>query len=152
MSFYRLRDITMKNVIITIFISLLTLSTAQAAHPQCGKTELSSLMDEMKDSMKAIKTAVKASNTAEVTLKAQYLLTQVKDASAYVPLTISDKKDLSAGQQKQFVDYKKGLEQLESAVEALVVATTAKEQKQALGKIGKAAKSGHKEYKMDCDE
>lgn len=142
----------MKTLIITIFLSLLTLSTAQAAHPQCGETELSSLMGEMKDSMKAIKTAAKAENTAEVTLKAQSLLTQVKDAYAHIPLVISDKTELSTEQKQQFNDYKKGLEKLESAVKELIAAKTAKEQKQALGKIGKSAKSGHKEYKMDCDE
>ncbi|MDG1734167.1 MAG: cytochrome b562 [Thalassotalea sp.] len=142
----------MKKILLTLVLSFTTLLSAQAAHPQCGETELATIMGEMKDDMKAIKGAAKAKDSDKVTLIAQQLLVTVQKADAYVPLAISDKKELTTQQQAKFDDYKKGVSALEKAVTELTLAKTADEQKAALGKIGKAAKKGHKAFKMDCDD
>ncbi len=142
----------MKKIIMTIALSLLTLSTANAAHPMCGKTDLADLMDTMKDNMKAIKTATKANDTDKVNAIAQELLTTVKKADQFVPLTITDKPELTPAQQADFEKYQKGMKFLEKAVTELTNAKTAEEQKAALAVIGKSAKKGHKAFKMDCDK
>ncbi|TRX52824.1 cytochrome b562 [Thalassomonas sp. M1454] len=142
----------MKKILLTLALSFTTLVSAHAAHPQCGETELAKIMGEMKDDMKAIKGAAKSNDTIKVSALAQDLLITVRKADDYVPLVISDKKELTAAQQAEFDDYKKGMAALEDAVTELTMAKTADEQKAALGKIGKSAKKGHKAFKMDCDD
>lgn len=144
--------ITMKKIIITIALTLLTLSSANAAHPMCGKTELADLMDTMKDNMKAIKMAAKSSDTDEVTKIANELLLTVQKSQKFVPLSISDKTELTADQKADFSKYQKGMKALEKAVTDLSLAKTAAQQKEALAVIGKSAKKGHKAFKMDCDK
>lgn len=142
----------MKKLLLCTFLSLFTLSFAHAAHPQCGETDLANIMGDMKDSMKAIKGAAKAQDTEKVSALAKELLESVQKADQYVPLNISDKKELTAEQQQKFEDYQHGMEILEKAVTELASATTSDAQKVALGKIGKVAKKGHKAFKMDCDD
>ncbi len=142
----------MKKILLTLILSFTTLVSAQAAHPQCGETKLAKIMGDMKDDMKEIKGAAKSQDTIKVSAIAQDLLMTIRKADAYVPLAISDKKELTAAQQAEYDDYKKGMEVLEDAVTELTMAKTADEQKAALAKIGKAAKKGHKAFKMDCKD
>ena len=142
----------MKKILLSTLLSFFTLTSAYAAHPQCGETELASIMSDMKDDMKAIKKAAKAKDSAQITTVAEQLLSTVQKADQYVPLSISDSKALTAQQQQEYDDYKQGIQSLEKAVLALTKASSMDEQKAALGKIGKAAKKGHKAFKMDCDE
>lgn len=142
----------MKKILLFTLLSFFTLTSANAAHPQCGETELASIMSDMKDDMKAIKKAAKTDDSAQLTTIAQQLLITVQRAVQYVPLSISDTKTLSTEQQQQYDDYKQGIQSLEKAVLALTKASSVDEQKSALGQIGKAAKKGHKAFKMDCDD
>lgn len=140
-------------MITTIITALVLLSpSAFAAHPMCGKTDLAEAMDGMKDSMKAIKKAVKKGDTAKVSEIATNLLNSVEKAQNFVPLAISDSKELNAEQQKDFDSYKKGMTYLKDAVTELASAKDIASIKMALGKIGKASKKGHKAYKLDCDD
>lgn len=142
----------MKKLLLCTLLAFSTISSAFAAHPQCGETELANIMGDMKDSMKAIKGAVKANDTDKVSVLAKELLSTVQKADQYVPLNITDKKELNAAEQQEYQDYQQGIELLEKAVNELAVATTPDQQKEALGKIGKVAKKGHKAFKMDCDD
>ncbi|WNC68157.1 cytochrome b562 [Thalassotalea nanhaiensis] len=142
----------MKKLLLSTILSISFISSAFAAHPQCGETELANIMGNMKDNMKAIKGAAKADDFEKINAIAKQLLVDVQKAEQYVPLAISDKKELNQEQQKEFDDYKNGIANLEKAVTSLTTATNIEEQKAALGKIGKAAKKGHKAFKMDCDE
>lgn len=142
----------MKKILLSAILSLSFISSAFAAHPQCGETELANIMGNMKDNMKAIKGAAKANDIEKLNLVAKELLASVQKADQYVPLTITDQQQLTAEQQTKFDDYKKGIAKLEKAVTSLTTATNAAERKTALASIGKAAKKGHKAFKMDCDE
>ncbi|WOH35916.1 cytochrome b562 [Thalassotalea fonticola] len=142
----------MKKILLSAILSLTFINSAFAAHPQCGETELANIMGNMKDSMKAIKGAAKSNDIEKLNSVANQLLASVQKADQYVPLTITDQKQLTAEQQQKFADYKNGIAKLEQAVTALTAATNAAERKAALGQIGKAAKKGHKAFKMDCDE
>ncbi|WP_448211980.1 cytochrome b562 [Colwellia sp. MEBiC06753] len=143
----------MKKVILTALVSCIAFSTPSFAnHPMCGKTELADVMDNMKDQMKLIKGAVKSGDIAAVTAAATDLLAQVEKSDQYIPLSISDKKELNAEQQAQFNDYQQGISSLKDAVTELVAAQDLASAKMALGKIGKASKKGHKAFKMDCDD
>ncbi|WP_371376590.1 hypothetical protein [Thalassotalea aquiviva] len=142
----------MKKLLLGTLLTLMSVSSAFAAHPQCGKTELAEIMDIMKDDMKAIKAATKAKEQDKVTALAEKLLVSVQKADAYVPLKISDSKELNAQQTEQFNDYKKGMELLTKAVVELTKADSIEAQKIALAVIGKSAKKGHKAFKMDCDD
>ncbi|WNC72880.1 cytochrome b562 [Thalassotalea psychrophila] len=142
----------MTKILLSAILSISFISSAFAAHPQCGETELANIMGNMKDSMKAIKGAAKSDDFEKINSIAKELLISVQKADQYVPLAITDQKELSAEQQQKFNDYKNGIANLEKAVTSLTNATNTAEQKAALGKIGKAAKKGHKAFKMDCDE
>jgi len=146
-------ELIMKKIITTLVTALTLLSPVTfAAHPMCGKTDLAEVMDNMKDSMKAIKKAAKAGDSAKVNNIAADLLSNVENAQDFIPLAISDQKELNAEQQKDFDNYKKGMGYLKEAVEELASAQDMASVKMALGKIGKASKKGHKAYKMDCDD
>ena len=143
----------MKKLIVPVVLSALAFSAPSfASHPMCGKTELAELMGDMKDSMKAVKKAVKSGNIDEVSNIANNLLTAVNQSTDLVPLAISDQQNLSAEQQADFKKYQKGMEYLKSAVTELASAQDLPAIKAALGKIGKASKKGHKAFKMDCDD
>lgn len=142
----------MKKLLITALLSFVTLTSANAAHPQCGETELAEIMSSMKDNMKAIKAASKEKDSAKISEIAAELLVHVQDSAKYVPLAISDKKELTAQQQADFDKYQKGMKALEKAVLELKNATSFEQQKAALGLISKASKKGHKAFKMDCDD
>ncbi|SES64240.1 cytochrome b562 [Thalassotalea agarivorans] len=138
---------------LTLLLSALLLSTsALASHPQCGKTDLAEVMDEMKDSMKAYKQAFKASDEAKMAAVVEQLLQQIDKAETLVPLQISDQATLTAEQQAQFEKYQKGMAYLEKSVLTLKDAKTADERKAALNAIGKSSKKGHKAFKMKCDD
>lgn len=142
----------MTKLLLSAILSIVFISSANAAHPQCGETELANIMGNMKDNMKAIKGAAKANDFDKINALSKELLSNVQKAEQYVPLTITDQKELNAQQQEKFDDYKNGISSLENAVTSLTTATNIAEQKAALGKIGKAAKKGHKAFKMDCDD
>ena len=142
----------MKKILLSALLALFTVNTAIAAHPQCGETELAQVMGDMKDNMKAIKKAVKSDDSESLDTTVTKLLNNIQKSEKLVPLTITDKKELTAEQKSELADYKKGKQALHEAATELSQATTAEQRKAALGKIGKAAKKGHKAFKMDCDE
>ncbi|NMP29931.1 hypothetical protein HII17_00030 [Thalassotalea sp. M1531] len=143
----------MKKLIVPVLLSSLAFAApSMAAHPMCGKTELADVMGDMKDQMKAVKKAAKSGDIAKVTAIANELLASVDKADQYVPLVISDKKELNATQQADFKDYQNGIKFLKGAVTDLASAKDIGAIKMALGKIGKASKKGHKAFKMDCDK
>ncbi|QBY04754.1 hypothetical protein E2K93_10315 [Thalassotalea sp. HSM 43] len=141
-----------KKVLLGALISLSTMSTAFAAHPMCGETELARIMSDMKNNMKAIKNSFKRGEQELLDDAAKALLSNIRESDTLVPLSISDKKELSEEQKKQFNDYQKGMAALEEATMELIAAKDDAERKAAIGKIGKTAKKGHKAFKMDCDE
>ncbi|MFD2168056.1 cytochrome b562 [Thalassotalea euphylliae] len=141
-----------KTTISVALASFLFAMPAMAAHPMCGKTDLADIMGNMKDQMKVIKKAAKTGDMATLNETAQKLLAQVEKADSYVPLAISDKKELDATQQADYEKYQKGMGFLKQSVEELIAAKDPAAIKAALGKIGKSAKKGHKAFKMDCDD
>ena len=141
----------MKKLSLFVFLTGLSIG-AQAAHPQCGKTPLSDLMDDMKDSVNVIKKSLKADNIGAVNTEAKKLLTIVSNAKKHVPLQVSDKKSLNAEQKAQFSDYQKGMDMVAEKIQLLVQAKDKKAGMNALKEVSKVTKSGHKDFKMDCDD
>lgn len=142
----------MTKKIFPLVLCALLATPAYAAHPQCGKTELASTMGHMKDAMKAYKKAFKSGDDAKMNTVANELLKQVRQADAFIPLTINDSLQLNSDQQGKFDQYRQGMSVLEKAVVKLTQADDKNSRKAALALISKASKKGHKAFKMDCDD
>ena len=142
----------MKKTLATLILAGSLLAPAYASHPQCGKTELASIMGDMKDAMDDYKKAFKANDTAKQLEVTGNLLTLIDKSADLVPLQISDNLSLSDEQKGLVEKYKKGMTQLRDAVEQLSKADNPLAKKAALKLVGKASKQGHKAFKMDCDD
>ncbi|MDN3653488.1 cytochrome b562 [Thalassotalea ponticola] len=141
-----------KPLLVASLLTATTMSSAFAAHPMCGETELAAVMNDMKDNMKTIKQSFKAGNTAQVKQAAEELLSNIGKTDSLVPLSISDDNQLTAEQKRKFEQYQRGMATLEQATTELINANDSDAIKQALANIGKVAKKGHKAFKLDCDD
>lgn len=142
----------MKKLIIGAALALSVVTTAQAAHPMCGKTDLADNMGKMKDAMKGYKKAMKAGDEETMATIVNELTSVIEKAKDQVPLAISDKETLTDEQKADFEKYQKGMMFLAEAVKQLGQADDEMTRKVALKAIGKASKKGHKAFKMDCDD
>ncbi|AWB65891.1 hypothetical protein C2869_05295 [Saccharobesus litoralis] len=140
----------MKKLLLTCLLTLCFLPTTYAAHPQCGKTELSSVMKDMKDALKGYKTAMKKQDEAGMKTHSQALYDLSVKSKEYVPLSISDKSSLSAEEKAKYAKYQKGMDMMAKAVKKLMNATDDATRKAALAVIGKGNKQGHRNFKMKC--
>ncbi|WP_371187991.1 cytochrome b562 [Thalassotalea maritima] len=140
-----------KNIALASLLSISFLPSAFAAHPMCGETPLAEVMGNMKDDMKIIKQSLKAGDEQAVKQAAQSLLANIRQGDTLVPLSVADNEQLNDEQKAKFNQYQRGMADLESATMELIRAQDNTARKQALAKIGKLAKKGHKAFKMDCD-
>ncbi|WP_448548017.1 hypothetical protein [Thalassotalea fusca] len=141
----------MKKTLATLLLATTFLAPAYAAHPQCGETELSGIMGDMKDAMKAYKKALKENDTSKQLEITGNLLTLIDQGSELIPLQISDNLSLTEEQKGLVEKYKKGMKKLKDAVVQLSEANNPMAKKAALKLVGSASKQGHKAFKMDCD-
>ena len=144
--------VNMKKTLATLILATTFLTPAYASHPQCGKTELASIMGDMKDAMDDYKKAFKANDTAKQLAVTADLLKLIDKGSELIPLQISDNLSLTDEQKGLVEKYKKGMKQLKDAVVKLSEADNPLAKKAALKLVGKASKQGHKAFKMDCDD
>lgn len=140
----------MKKIILATLLTVSTMTSAYAAHPQCGKTELSEIMEDMKDTLKDYKGALKAKDEAGLRNSADKLLKLAMKSKEHVPLTISDKKSLSSSEQAKFTKYQKGMEKMIDSIKSLAAADNDKSRITALKAVSAGSNKGHKAFKMDC--
>lgn len=140
----------MKNILFSVLLTLSFLPSAFAVHPDCGKTELTDVMKEMKDALKGYKKALKQNDESAMKTHSQSLYDLSLKSKDYIPLRVSDKKALSAEEKTKYAHYQKGMEKMAESVKALINATDNDARKKALAVIGKGNKKGHKAFKMKC--
>lgn len=142
----------MKKIIFSLALSFALLPNAYATHPQCGKTELADIMEDMKDALKGYKKALKQGDEAAMKNHSQSLYDLSLKSKDFVPLKITDKTDLSAEEKAQYAKYQKGMELMAESVKKLMDAKDEASRKTALAAIGKGNKKGHKAFKMKCKD
>lgn len=148
---------------------LLTGQTAFAHSDHCKDTELSKLMEGMKDDLKGYVAAFKASNAEEMQQRVQQLLDASVKAKDEIPLKLkadSPMPDMKADEHHQkmanmegmshsahmeHMRYLEGIDQLNQLLSDLQAAGTDSDQvKSLLGKIKQHSKSSHEAFRKEC--
>lgn len=120
---------------------------------QCGKTELAEQMKEMKDHLKAYKTAAKSDNWAAMAESREALLKLTLSAKTEMPYKAQGKPQNE--QAKMQGNYKQGMEKLEGLFNQLADAEAAKDSAKVadlMEQVGQQSKKGHKAFKQKCDD
>ncbi len=168
---------TVKNTLLVLTTAGLLMAGQSAfAHTaHCKDTELSELMEGMKDDLKAYVGAFKSSDSSGMQGAVNQLLTASEKAKSYTPLKLQDEMSMPQMSEEQHANmgsmegmpnmegmshathmehmkYLQGMDKLKGLLTDLKAAGSDKKQvKQILGQIKKHSKSSHEAFRKDCD-
>lgn len=168
---------TVKNTLLALTTAGLLMAGQSAfAHTaHCKDTELSELMEGMKDDLKAYVGAFKSSDTSGMQGAVDQLLAASEKAKSYTPLKLQDDMPMPQMSEEQHANmgsmegmanmegmshathmehmkYLQGMDKLKGLLTDLKAAGSDKKQvKQILGQIKKHSKSSHEAFRKDCD-
>ncbi|KMT65052.1 cytochrome b562 [Catenovulum maritimum] len=141
----------MKRVLLASLLTLAMVPTSYAASAKCGETPLAEIMGDMKKTMKSLKPALAKGQADEIAQLAGKLESLAEKSIDYIPLKISETKQLNPKQKAQFTKYQEGMKKLASVAKELASAKDDKTRKDLAKQIGKINKQGHRAFKMKCD-
>ncbi|OPX55610.1 hypothetical protein SAMN02745127_01422 [Oceanospirillum multiglobuliferum] len=147
---------------------LLSGQVALAHSHHCKDTELSKLMEGMKDDLKGYVAAFKSSKTEEMQIRVQQLLDATIAAKDQIPLKLQEAQPMpnmkadehsnmanmagmSHGEHMEHMRYLEGIDKLNQLLADLQAAgTDSNKIKPLLGEIKQHSKSSHEAFRKEC--